>query len=206
MNDLLKALNNSKETSNEEDLIREKTSKPAVIDTTDSTPTKVLKRRYVDVADRRMPWSLFSKELTNTEKAHTLAVYIKLMSINSYRQARRSANFASWPPPIQIVEESTKILPMRSTRSGRTVPSYSGFDEDSTDFDFLVHSSKPKRRKVSTSQDIVKKQDEIYSNKVVSLKRKTSKDESSRPAKEPKLNEIGNGVKPKHDMFTLIED
>lgn len=155
----------------------------------------------MDVVDRRMPWSLFSEKLTNTEKAHTLAVYIKLMSINSYRQARRSSIFATWPPPVQIVEESTKILPMRSTRSGRTVPSYSGFDEDSTDFDFVV--TKAKRRKVSTSQDTT---DGVFSNKVMSLKRKTSKDESSRPSKEPKLTEIGNGVKPKHDMFTLIED
>lgn len=171
------------------------------MDTSDAPIPKALKRRFVDVSDRRMPWSLFSETLTNTEKAQTLAVYIKLMSINSYRQARRSAIFASWPPPIQIVEESTKIQPMRSTRSGRTVPSYSGFDEESNDFDFVV--TKSKRRKVSNSQDTT---DGVYSNKVISLKRKSSKDDASRPPKEFKLVEIGNGVKPKHDLFTLIED
>lgn len=155
----------------------------------------------MDVVDRRMPWSLFPKTLTDTEKAHTLAVYIKLMSLNNYRQARRSATFASWPPPLQIVEESTRIQPMRSTRSGRSMPSYSGFDDDSTDFDFVV--AKPKRRKISASQDTT---DCIYSNKVVSLKRKTSKEESARPVKEAKFTEIGNGVKPKQALFTYIED
>lgn len=174
---------------------------PIAMDTTDAPPTKALKRRYVDVSDRRMPWSLFSKTLTSSEKAHTLAVYIKLMSINSYRQARRSAIFASWPPPIQIVEKSLTIMPIRSTRSGRSVPSYSGFDEDSTDFDFAV--TNPKRRKLSASQDTT---DGLYTNKVISLKRKTCNDDFTRPSKESKFIEMGNGVKPKHDMFTLIED
>lgn len=146
-----------------------------------------------------MPWSLLPGALTQAEKARTLAVYIKLMSINTYKQARLSSNFATWPPPLQIVEESTRVQPMRSTRSGRTVPIYSGFDDDSSDFDLDI--TKKKKRKVSNSEN----NDGLYSNKVVSLKRKTSKDENGRPAKESKLSEIsGNNVK--NDLFTLIED
>lgn len=148
-----------------------------------------------------MPWSLLPGELTQAEKARTLAVYIKLMSINKYRQARQSVNFASWPPPIQIVEETMRVLPQRSTRSGRSVPIYSGFDEDSSDFDFVV--SKSKKRKVSSSDT----NDGVYTNKTISLKRKTSRDDSFRPVKDSKIIELpSNNVKTRKDLITLIED
>lgn len=170
-----------------------------------------MKRRYLNVKDRRMPWSLLPNTISQAEKARTLAVYIKLMSINSYRQARQSATFANWPPPIQIVEETTRIQPLRSTRSGRSVPMYAGFDDDSSDLDFVI--TKTKKRKVSNSDT---GNDGVYSNKVVSLKRKSSKDESiSRPVKEAKTNldsadfesfALGNNLKPKKNLFTLVED
>lgn len=157
-----------------------------------------------------MPWSLLPNTLTQAEKARTLAVYIKLMSINTYRQARQSAIFAAWPPPIQIIEETTRVQPVRSTRSGRSVPVYADFDDDSTDLDFVV--TKTKKRKVSASDH--NGCDGIYSNKVLSLKRKSSKDDHSRPVKEAKTstdNKIEvisseNHVKPAKDLFTLIED
>lgn len=169
-----------------------------------------MKRRYLNVKDRRMPWSLFPNTLTQVEKARTLAVYIKLMSINTYHQARQSAHFAKWPPPIQIVEETTRIQPLRSTRSGRSVPVYADFDDDSSDLDFVV--TKTKKRKFSSSDQ--NGSDGIYSNKVLSLKRKPVKDENSRPIKESKLstdNKIEtvaseNYVSLKKDLFTLIED
>lgn len=151
-----------------------------------SSPKTNLKRRYLNVRDRRMPWSLLPNTLTQAEKARTLAVYIKLMSINSYRQARQSATFAAWPPPIQIVEETTRVQPLRSTRSGRSVPIYAGFDDDSSDLDFVI--TKTKKRKVSNSDKDNNTSEGVYSNKVVSLKRKSSKDESSRPVKEAKIN------------------
>lgn len=148
-----------------------------------------------------MPWSILPGNLTQAEKARTLAVYIKLMSINKYRQARQSAIFATWPPPIQIVEETMRVQPIRSTRSGRSVPIYSGFDEDSSDFDFAV--AKPKKRKLSNSDTT----DGVYTNKIISLKRKTSRDESSRPAKDLKIIELpSNNEKIKKDHITLIED
>lgn len=138
-------------------------------------------------------------------------MYIKLMSINSYRQARLKSNFAAWPPPLQIIEESTsRMHSLRSTRSGRSVPVYhADLDDDSSDVDFVV--AKPKKRKVSGSDN-----DGVYSNKVISLKRKTSKDENSRPVKEMKVStEIvpfeastssnGNG-RAKRDIFKFIED
>lgn len=176
-----------------------------------SSPKKTMKRRYLNVKDRRMPWSLLPNTLTQAEKARTLAVYIKLMSINSYRQARQSATFATWPPPIQIVEETTRIQPLRSTRSGRSVPIYAGFDDDSSDLDFVI--TKTKKRKVSSSDTGT---DGVYSNKVVSLKRKSPKDNetTTRPVKEAKTSDssdfesfaLGNNLKPKRNLFTLIED
>ncbi|XP_068632825.1 uncharacterized protein [Battus philenor] len=175
MVDLLKALKNSKSTHKEEELLRQK-----VEDNQCTTASKILKRKFLNVRDRRMPWSILPNTLTAAEKAQTLAVYTKLMSINNYRQGRQSINFTAWPPPIQIVEESTRIQPVRSTRSGRSVPVYCGFDDDSSDFDVIV--TKTKKRKVSNSDNNAN--DGVYSNKVVSLKRKITKEENSRPVKE----------------------
>ncbi|XP_011559974.3 uncharacterized protein LOC105390379 [Plutella xylostella] len=199
MVDLLKALNNSKSSVKEDELLRQN-----VEVTKTSSPEKTLKRRYLNVRDRRLPWSLFPNDLTNAEKARALAAYIKLMSINNYRQARQTVTFASWPPPMHIVEESNSRS-LRSTRSGRSVPVYC--DDDSSDIDFVV--VKPKKRKVSNSET----NEGVYSNKVVSLKRKPSK-EDHRPIKELKLssdskvesvNTSGN-AKGKRDFFTIIED
>lgn len=175
-----------------------------------STPNKSMKRRYLNVRDRRLPWSLLPSTISPAEKARSLAVYIKLMSLNSYHQARQSAIFAAWPPPLQIVEETTRVQPVRSTRSGRTVPVYADFDDDSSDLDFVV--TKTKKRKVSASEQ--NGNDGIYTNKVMSLKRKPSKDENNRPVKEAKMspeNKVEANtsvvpVKPKKDLFTLIED
>lgn len=157
-----------------------------------------------------MPWSLLPTTITPAEKARTLAVYIKLMSLNTYRQARQSANFAAWPPPLQIVEETTRVQPVRSTRSGRSVPVYADFDDDSTDLDFII--TKTKKRKVSSSEQ--NGSDGIYTNKVLSLKRKPSKDDNNRPVKEAKMGtdnklevvSVVNPVKPKKDLFSIIED
>ncbi|PZC82688.1 uncharacterized protein LOC110371659 isoform X1 [Helicoverpa armigera] len=207
MTDLLKALKNSKSTEQEDEVARDKVN----VENTDCpSPKKNMKRRYLNVRDRRLPWSLLPTTITPAEKARTLAVYIKLMSLNSYHQARQSANFAAWPPPLQIVEETTRVQPVRSTRSGRSVPVYADFDDDSSDLDFVV--TKSKKRKVSTSDH--NGSDGIYTNKVLSLKRKPSKDENNRPVKEPKLNtdnklEVVSSVipvKPKKDLFTIIED
>ncbi|XP_028032545.1 uncharacterized protein LOC114244829 [Bombyx mandarina] len=198
MSDILKALRNS-ECSVEEELTRQ------TINETVSVTTKSLKRRSIDVEDRRMPWSIFPEQLTQTEKAQTLAIYIKLMSINNYHQARKSGNFATWPPPIQIIEES-RVQPIRSTRSGRSVPIYADFDDDSSDLDFVI--TKTKKRKVSNSE--YNANEGVYSNKVVSLKRKPSKDEDVRPSKEAKVNKIDKEIisigKNKRDLFSLIED
>uniref|UniRef100_A0A2A4J027 Uncharacterized protein n=1 Tax=Heliothis virescens TaxID=7102 RepID=A0A2A4J027_HELVI len=144
MSDLLKALKNSKSTEKEDEVARDK-----VEHTDNSSPKKTMKRRYLNVRDRRLPWSLLPTTITPAEKARTLAVYIKLMSLNSYHQARQSANFVAWPPPLQIVEETTRVQPVRSTRSGRSVPVYADFDDDSSDLDFVI--TKTKKRKVSTS-------------------------------------------------------
>ncbi|XP_063823002.1 uncharacterized protein LOC135072907 [Ostrinia nubilalis] len=207
MLDLLKALKNSKDSAKENELLRQKAEE----NPRDSPPKNSMKRRYLNVKDRRMPWSLLPNTLTQAEKARTLAVYIKLMSINSYRQARQSATFASWPPPIQIIEETTRVQPLRSTRSGRSVPIYAGFDDDSSDLDFVI--TKTKKRKVSNS-DKDNANDGVYSNKVVSLKRK-SKEENSRPVKEAKVNTddtadfesfaLVNNLKPKRNILA-IED
>ncbi|KAI8439837.1 hypothetical protein MSG28_001308 [Choristoneura fumiferana] len=72
------------------------------------------------------------------------------------------------------IEETTRIQPIRSTRSGRSVPMYAGFDDDSSDLDFVI--TKTKKRKTSTSEHHTGEGE--YSNKVISLKRKTSKDET----------------------------
>lgn len=165
-----------------------------------------MKRRYFNVRDRRMPWSLFPRTLTQAEKAQTLAVYIKLMCINKYRQARQSSVFAAWAPPIQILEETTRVQPIRSTRSGRSMPIYADFDDDSSDLDFVVTQSK--KRKVSNCDQ--NSNDGVYSNKVVSLKRKPSKDDNTRPVKEAKIIDNGNLVNDvqtiSDEIFSLIED
>ncbi|KAJ8721548.1 hypothetical protein PYW07_002323 [Mythimna separata] len=214
MSDLLKALKNSKSSEKQEDDARggEKVenNQPSVSASTSSaTPKKPMKRRFLNVRDRRLPWSLLPTTITPAEKARSLAVYIKLMSLNSYHQARQSANFAAWPPPLQIVEETTRVQPVRSTRSGRSVPVYADFDDDSSDLDFVI--TKTKKRKVSASDH--NGSDGIYTNKCLSLKRKPVKDENNRPVKEAKLSsdriESVSGVtpvKPKKDLFTLIED
>ncbi|XP_013193666.2 uncharacterized protein LOC106137395 isoform X1 [Amyelois transitella] len=205
MSDLLQALKNSKESANNDEIVDKVDEKEHF-----QSPKKVMKRRYMNVRDRRLPWSILPSSINLAEKAQTLAVYVKLMSINTYRQARQSSNFVSWPPPIQIVEETTRVQPLRSTRSGRSVPMYCGFDDDSTDLDFVI--SKPKKRKVSNSET---NNSEVNVNKSLSLKRKPSKDENVRPAKEAKPCIQSNGikiissetkVKPKRDLFTLIED
>ncbi|KAL4715529.1 hypothetical protein ACJJTC_009155 [Scirpophaga incertulas] len=204
MSNLLKALKDSKTTAKEDELSRHKVED---INNGASSPVKTMKRRYLNVRDRRMPWSVLPNTLTQAEKARTLAVYIKMMSINSYRQARQSVVFAAWPPPIQIVEETTRILPLRSTRSGRSVPMYAGFDDDSSDFDVVI--TKAKRKKISHNDDYT---DDLYSNKVLSLKRKSSKEENVRPTKEMKSNDdaldfetfvLGNNLKPKTSLFTI---
>ncbi|XP_063384380.1 uncharacterized protein LOC134670482 [Cydia fagiglandana] len=207
MSDLLKALKNSKSTAVEDEISRQKDE----VMECDAAPRKQMKRRYLNVKDRRMPWSVLPSNITQAEKAQALAVYIKMMSINNYRQARLSANFTVWPPPIQIVEETTRVQPVRSTRSGRSVPVYAGFDDDSSDLDFVI--TKTKKRKISNSDPNDK--DGVYSNKVISLKRKPSKDENMRPVKEQKMNAVQecnnetvaiNSLKPKKELFTLIED
>lgn len=167
-----------------------------------SAPTVTMKRRYLNVRDRRMPWSLIPQSLEPAEKARTLAVYIKLMSINNYRQARQSVNMATWPPPIQIIE-STRTQPQRSTRSGRSVPVYTDYDDDSSDFDCLV--TKIKKRKVSNSDH-----GDICPKKSLTLKRKISRDDNARPIKEVKIrNEIQKLESEGHvhaDLFSIIED
>ncbi|CAG9785480.1 unnamed protein product [Diatraea saccharalis] len=208
MSDLLKALNNSKTSAKEDELLlRQKIEQEQC----NVTPKKSMKRRYLNVRDRRMPWCVLPNTITQAEKARTLAVYIKLMSINSYRQARQSATFANWPPPIQIIEETTRVQPIRSTRSGRSMPIYAGFDDDSSDFDLVI--TKTKKRKMSNNDN--NEDDGIYSNKVVSLKRKSPKEDTVRPIKEVKLNvesadfesfALGNNLKPKRNLFTIIED
>ncbi|XP_026732723.1 uncharacterized protein LOC113497381 isoform X1 [Trichoplusia ni] len=209
--DLLKALKNSKSTEKEEEIARDKSSQMFQTENnvSSSLPKKSMKRRYLNVRDRRLPWSLLPTTITPAEKARTLAIYIKLMSLNNYRQARQSANFAVWPPPIQIVEETTRVQPMRSTRSGRSVPVYDFDDEDSSDADLTT--TKSKKRKVSNSDH--NGTDGIYTNKVLSLKRKPPKEENNvRSVKEPKMDNklevvsIGNPVKPKVELFSLIED
>ncbi|CAH1646707.1 unnamed protein product [Spodoptera littoralis] len=210
MSDLLKALKNSRSSVREDRAARD-TENSERVDLI-STPNKSMKRRYLNVRDRRLPWSLLPSTISPTEKARSLAVYIKLMSLNSYHQARQSAIFAAWPPPLQIVEETTRVQPVRSTRSGRTVPVYVDvdYDDNSSDLDFVV--TKTKKRKVSSSEQ--NGNDGIYTNKVMSLKRKPSKDENNRPVKEAKMspeNKVDTNtsvvpVKPKKDLFTLIED
>ncbi|VVC89931.1 unnamed protein product [Leptidea sinapis] len=155
-----------------------------------------MKRRYVNVTDRRLPWSLFPETTSSAEKAKLLAVYIKVMSINSYRQARQSFNLAAWPPPLEILQE-TSVQPRRSTRSGRSVPIYSGCDDDSSDVDFAV--AKKKKRKLSSSEP----NETATTSKGLSLKRKT-KDENLRPVKEIKLNDSED--QNKIDLYSLIED
>lgn len=161
-----------------------------------------MKRRYLNVNDRRLPWSILPVTINQTEKARALAVYIKLMSINNYRQARQLTNFASWPPPIQIVEEATRMQPLRSTRSGRSVPIYTGYDDDSHDFDFVI--TKTKRRKINDQST----GDAVFSNKLVSLKRKPQKDENTRPIKEIKMNCENNtsGNLKSNKVLSLVED
>ncbi|XP_053613162.1 uncharacterized protein LOC128676815 [Plodia interpunctella] len=205
MCDLLQALKNSKESVNTNEFVQKvDEEEPA------QSSKKVMKRRYINVRDRRLPWSILPGTISLAEKTRALGVYVKLMSINTYHQARQSSNFASWPPPIQIVEETTRVQPLRSTRSGRSVPMYCGFDDDSTDLDFVI--SKPKKRKVSNSET---NNSESNTNKSLGLKRKPSKDENIRPVKEAKQSMQSNGieiisseikVKPKKDLFTLIED
>ncbi|XP_050347206.1 uncharacterized protein LOC126771386 isoform X2 [Nymphalis io] len=196
MMDILKALNYSK-TVVQPDQPLQKEEKSAGI-----TPPKMMTRRYLNVIDRRMPWSLIPHTLAPAEKARTLAVYIKLMSINSYRQARQSTNMTAWSPPIQIVE-ATRLQPHRSTRSGRCVPLYADYDDDSSDFDCVITKSK-KRRVLNTDQT------DSCIKKGLSLKRKQSKDENIRPVKEPKvIHEIQKSDDEnnlKVDIYSLIDD
>ncbi|XP_034827240.1 uncharacterized protein [Maniola hyperantus] len=193
MVDLLKALTYSKTIIQEEEA-----SKTADVGACKTPPKVIMKRRYLNVKDRRMPWSLFPTPLTPAEKARTLAAYIKVMSINNYRQARQSVNLASWPLPIQIVE-STRVQPLRSTRSGRSVPVYTDFDDDSSDFDQII--TKTKKRKVSTNDQI----EVVNTKKGLSLKRKLPKDENNRPMKEARIIEIHKIELDSHDVYS-IED
>ncbi|XP_023935327.2 uncharacterized protein LOC112043897 [Bicyclus anynana] len=193
MIDLLKALKFSKTTVREEQslkLVNDGGSKTA--------PKVVLKRRYINVKDRRMPWSLLPTTITPAEKARTLAAYIKVMSINNYRQARQSVNLASWPLPIQIIE-TTRVQPLRSTRSGRSVPVYTDFDDDSSDFEQVI--TKTKKRKISNNDQ----NDCTNTKKVLSLKRKFPSDENVRPIKEAKIIEIHKSESDSQNVYS-IED
>ncbi|XP_026500386.2 uncharacterized protein LOC113403931 [Vanessa tameamea] len=197
MMDILKALNYSKATVQpDQPPQKEKEEKPGI------TPPKIMTRRYLNVRDRRMPWSLIPHTLAPAEKARTLAVYIKLMSINSYRQARQSSNMTAWSPPIQIVE-STRIQPHRSTRSGRSVPLYADYDDDSSDFDCVI--TKSKKRRVSNTD-----QTDTCIKKGLSLKRKLQKDENIRPVKEAKvIHEIQRSDDEnnlKVDIYSIVDD
>ncbi|CAK1540462.1 unnamed protein product [Leptosia nina] len=189
MTDLLKVLKFSKSAAEDEE--RQKKEE-------NTSLTKVkMKRKYLNVRDRRLPWSLFPSVTAASERARLLVVYFKIMSINNYRQARQSVNLAVWPPPLQILEETTRILPQRSTRSGRSVPLYAGLDDDSSDVDFVV--TKAKKRKASNSEHC----DVGSSNKTISLKRKIQKDENLRPVKDVKLN--SNLIKEEIEDQTLKE-
>lgn len=159
-----------------------------------------MRRRYLTVKDRRLPWSLFTSSISAAERARLLVVYFKIMSLNNYRQARQSVNLAAWPPPLQILEETTRIQPQRSTRSGRSVPVYAGFDDDSSDVDFVV--TKSKKRKVSNSDH-----NEIGTSKGLGLKKK-SKDDNSRTTKEAKLarNNENDGENQRAKECIIIED
>lgn len=146
-----------------------------------------------------MPWSILPNSLTPAEKARTLSAYIKVMSINNYRQARQSVNLAPWPSPIPIIE-TTRVQPLRSTRSGRSVPVYTDFDEDSSDFDQVI--TKTKKRKVSNNDH----SEVANPKKALSLKRKSSKDENIRPLKEAKIIEIHSRIESDGLEVFSIED
>lgn len=197
MTDLLKALNFSKATVHQEQLLQKRKE-----DGSSNSSPKTMKRRYLNVRDRRLPWSLIPTALTPTEKARTLAVYIKLMSINAYRQARQSTNLTVWSPSIQIME-STRIQPHRSTRSGRSVPLYTDFDDDSSDFDCVITKSKKRRTSNNEQNDACIKKGSL------SLKRKISKDEQIRPIKEAKvITEIQKSDENNLnvDVYSIVED
>lgn len=112
---------------------------------------------------------------------------------------------AAWPPPLEIVEETTRIQPIRSTRSGRSFPIYVGFDEDSSDLDITV--TKSKKRKESHSENHT---NGTHSKKNLSLKRKSSKDENNRPTKELKTASECNRMETENhiqaSVYELIED
>ncbi|CAH2245040.1 uncharacterized protein LOC120627288 [Pararge aegeria] len=191
MVDLLKALQFSKTTVQDDESLKLED------DSACKSPSKVImKRRYLNVKDRRMPWSLLPNTLTPAEKARTLAAYIKVMSLNNYRQARQSVNLLAWPLPIQIIE-STRVQPLRSTRSGRSVPVYTDFDEDSSDFDQVI--TKTKRRKISCDDQ----NEAAITKKGLSLKRKFPKDENVRPLKEAKIIEIHKSESDIHDVYSI---
>ncbi|CAH2108160.1 unnamed protein product [Euphydryas editha] len=197
MIDLLKALKFSKTTIQQEQSLPKNKE-----DGSSSSTPKIMKRRYLNVKDRRMPWSLIPTTLAPTEKARTLAVYIKLMSINAYRQARQSPNMTAWSSPIQIME-STRIQPHRSTRSGRSVPLYTDFDDDSSDFNCVITKTKKRRTSCNEQNDVSIKKGSL------SLKRKLSKDEHIRPIKEAKvITDIQKADENnlKVDIYSLVED
>ncbi|GBP63274.1 hypothetical protein EVAR_89064_1 [Eumeta japonica] len=168
----------------------------------ESPPRKRMRRKYLTVTDRRLPWSVLPQNLTPTQRARTLAIYIKLISINRYRQARQAMEFETWPTPIQIAEESHRLQPVRSTRSGRMVPTYTDIDDDSSDLDFVV--TKTKRRKVSNTE-IVEGGGGLYANKTFSLKRKPSFDENRRFSKDVKGSQNSKKHQDEHDVEYLGE-
>ncbi|CAF4848059.1 unnamed protein product [Pieris macdunnoughi] len=195
MTDLLKVLKFSKSAAQDED--RQK--KEDIV--CNASPKLKMRRRYLNVRDRRLPWSLFPNSTSAAERARLLVVYFKIMSLNNYRQARQSVNLAAWPPPLQILEETTRIQPQRSTRSGRSVPVYAGFDDDSSDVDFVI--TKSKKRKVSNSDH-----SDLNTNKGLGLKRKSGKDDNSKTTKEAKIgtNNKNDSENQRAKECIIIED
>lgn len=131
-----------------------------------------MKRRYLTVRDRRMPWCVMPVQLTQSQRARILAVYLKYMAINRHSQARQAIKFAVWSAPIQIFEESTtRIQPCRSTRRDRVIPTYMEIEDDSSDLDYVI--SNTKRKKILDPENEV---GGIYPTKNLTLKRKAEND------------------------------
>lgn len=122
----------------------------------DTQFVETMKRRYVSVLERRMPWSLFPvpEQLSFEQRVRILATYRQIQNICKYREAKSSLTFSEWSGVLTIPFSNTKISDyknVRQSRSGRLLKNKPQYVDDGSDSDVSYCKKKNKKiRKSST--------------------------------------------------------
>ncbi|XP_077287074.1 uncharacterized protein LOC143911870 [Arctopsyche grandis] len=189
MLNLLAAVENSYYSANEEMRSR---------DIKVSSVTTGMKRHYISVLERRMPWSLFPipEELSVEQRAQILAAYKEQQSVSRYRKSKCSLAFSEWSSAFNIPLSKTKMLTdfqsaSRQSRSGRLLKSTPHYVDDGSDTESSYAKKKMKKKMKKLSNDEIIAHSSLFRDAIVDIEKETKSKISAVENKIPK-NDVNN--------------